>query len=350
MTDPTTSASAPTAPAVEAPAAPVVIEKTLADFRAEKAQPAAPVAQVTPPAEPTRSPLSAAPEPPEPADEPETPAITPAPEADGHRWKDPITGVRLDLRRRDHRRIKTLLEDGHRTAQENVELRSRLGQVPQPVAQPEPPRQPAAPPQMAGDPNDPRPTLDQFADDADPYAAHTEAVARWAARQEHRTLTAQRSAVERTQRTQAAIAGAQQRFDAQLPTVRQRYPDFDAAYSELHDSLARTPIQIRTPIIHRLLTTEQGHDVAYYLGNRPEQLQRLVTARTPQEQQFVMGEVLAEVKAALKAPAAAPPTPPAAPMAPVHGGGTPTTYNAASADLAAFRAKHGVRGGRRISA
>lgn len=335
------------------PAAPA--EKTLAQFREEKAalaegraiEPAEPVAPVV-------STLAAAPEPPEPADEPDVP-ITPNPadakapeQGANHRWKDPETGIVLDMRRRDHRRMKRALEERHAFAQ-------RLLQPPSPPSAP--PAAPAAPPPAraaapaAGDPADPEPQLDDFADQPDPYGAHTRALARWEARQEFRTQQAARADVDRTQQRNTAIAASQERFDTALPAVRERYPDFDAAYGELHETLARAPLPVRTPIIHRLLTTPQGHDLAYYLGNHPEDLARLVTARTPSEQLLALGDIEAQVKFALKsAGQPAPHNLPAPPMAPVNGGGTSTTYNPTTANLAQFRARHGVRGGRRVSA
>lgn len=350
MADPTVAAPAP-AIAAE-PSAPVV-EKTLAQFRAERAAPVAPVVEMPATAvEPEPAPANplAVVEPPEPPDEPETPEIDPAaikaPEqgAKDHRWKDPETGIVLDMRRRDHRRMQRALIERHQLAQQV--LQGRAPQVPQPPAAPEPPQ--AAPRALSVDPTDPEPQLEQFADQPDPYLAHARATARWEARQEFKQLTAQRADVERTHRVAAAIDTAQGRFDAALPSVRERYADFDAAYGDVIETLGRVPLARRTPIVHQLLTHPQGHDLAYFLGNHPQDLQRLVSARTPHEQAFVMGEIASQVKAKLAAPVA-PLKPAAPPMAPVNAGSSPTTYNPATADLAQFRAKHGVWGGRRIA-
>jgi hypothetical protein len=353
LADPTVVA---TAPAIAAePSAPVV-EKTLQQFRAELAQPVAPLPDPAPvvetpaPVAPV-SPLAAAPEPDEPPDQIDAapnPADVKAPEQGAnHRWKDPETGIVLDMRRKDHRRMKRALEERHAFAQQVLEARAPQ---PSPTA-PEPTRE-APRAQSAPDPTDPEPQLEQFADQPDPYAAHLRAVAKWEARQEFNARQSQHAQVERVQRTSAAIAAAQTRFDAELPSVRERYPDFDTAYEELHETLARVPLPVRAPIVHRLLTGEATHDLAYFLGNHPEAVQRLVTARSPHEQQFVMGELVAQVKAGLKTAAAPVPPPqlPAAPMTPVNGGGTPATYNPATASLPQFRAKNGVLGGRRVSA
>lgn len=344
MNDPTQTAPAP-ATAAE-PSAPV--ERTLAEFRAEKAAPV--VETPAPVAEPARSPLAVV-EPPEPPDEPETPVIDPSVAAGAvaelkHKWKSD-TGVTLDLRRRDHRKIK-------RDYEELAALRARVAA---PAYQP-PQAPPAAQPQArvaqpaAGEP---RPTLEQFADEPDPYLAHGEAVARWAAREEFRQAQSQRTAVERTQRTSTAIANAQQAFDAELPKARERYTDFDDAHDELYATLqsvrARGGQARIAPIVHRLLTSEVKHDLDYHLGSHPEDLMRLVNARSPHEQAIELGAIEAQVKLALKAAPPVPPlTPASAPMTPVGAGATPTTYNPETASLATFRAKHGVRGGRRVSA
>ena len=84
------------------------------------------------------------------------------PEKDGHRWKDPDSGMRLDLRRRPHRRMKALLEERHRIAEENRELKARL------EAPAKPEKTPQASPQPVADPNDPEPQLEAFADQPDP--------------------------------------------------------------------------------------------------------------------------------------------------------------------------------------
>jgi hypothetical protein len=355
---PTVAAPAPT-PVAE-PSAPVA-EKTLAQFRAERATPPAPVVEppaavVEPPPAPT-SPLAAAPEPPEPIEEPETPdpaAVKPPEQGANHRWKDPETGIVLDMRRRDHRKMKRLAEERHQYAQEILALRQQLQARPvAPAAQEvSPPQQPSA----SIDPRDPEPTIEQFpidnyANHPDPYASQLIALNRAVTQWEIRQANTQRADVERTQLVSAAIAAAQSSFDAELPSVRERFADFDAAYGELVDVLGRVPVAIRTPIVHRLLTAPQRHAIAYFLGNHPQELGRLIHARSTQEQQFVMGEIAAQVKAASAAPTPVPPQKLApAPMAPVNSGGTPTTYNPATATLAQFRARNGVIGGRRVSA
>lgn len=340
MSDPIVEAAAPASPAPAEPVATPAPEKTLAQFRAERAAPVEPEAPAPQAAPPAPAPQASA-EPPEPPDEPEiNPAGVKAPEQGGdHRWTDPETGIRLDLRRKDHKRMKRALEDRAALAQRILQAQQ------QPQAQRPAPQAVAPQP----DPNDPEPSLEQFADQPDPYAAFVKAQARWEARQEFRTQTAQRESVERTQRVKTAIESRQAAFDAALPEVRERYPDFDAAYTEVFETLARVPMGQRAPIVHRLLTDRQGHDLTHFLGNTPQAMEYVVSARTPSEQQYRLGQIAAHVRTLTRPRAAAPVNPPAAPMAPVNGGGTPTAYNPATANLAQFRKKHGVRGGRSVA-
>lgn len=346
----TPSAPAPSAPlAPVAPPAPPVAPNTLAEFRAQKAASLSGLAE--PPVEAPAAPVEpvALEEPPEPieGDEP-TVEVKPPEQAPNHRWKDPDTGVTLDLRRRDHRRIRRLLEE-----------RSDLAQrVQQPAYQPpqtqEPPqaRQPQ-PQAFQPDPNDPEPLLEQFAEQADPYGAHNAALARWHARQEFHQLQAEHSRVERERRTSAAITSAQQAFDAELPQVRTRYADFDAAHTEVLETLGRIPSPVRAPIVHRLLTSPVKHDLTHYLGSHPDDLAAVVQARSAYEQGLALGAIETRVRALVNqrargaAPLSTPAPPVPAPMAPVGGGASPGTVpDAKTMNLAQFRAnksKFGIR-------
>ena len=311
-----------------------------------------PPAQAAPSA-PTVHALNA--EPPEPADDgaDDEPAIDPAavkaPEqGKDHRWTDPETGIKLDLRRRDHRRMKRALEERYAFAQRAMQASQPAPREQEPPQAPRPQARQAAQP----DPNDPEPVLEQFANEADPYAAHTRALARWEARQEFKEQQASHSRVERERQTSERIVQAQQAYDAELPQVRERYPDFDDAHQDVLDTLSRVPQQARAGVVQRLLTSPIRHDLTHYLGSHPDDMQALVTARSASEQAFILGAIETRVRALVnqRSRVPAPVNPPAAPMEPVHGGGTPTTYNPATANLAQFRRKHGVRGGRAVSA
>lgn len=335
-------------PAAPVPSTPSPETLTLRDYRAQKKEPPVPVADPTPAAPPTVAttpepahPLSA---PPEPPDDPEPATVKPPEQGPDHRWRDPETGIRLDMRRRDHRQMKRALEDRAALAHRLAALEQRVTQQAPPAPESARPQVPPAP--AAHDPSDPEPTLEQFADQPDPYSAYTRAVARWEARQAHREFEAQRTRVESARQTAAQIDSAQSAWDAKLPDVKQRYPDFDAAYHELHDTLRRIGRGSR-PLVQYLLTAEHGHDVAYFLGNHPQEVEALFRAPSLDAHLRAIGALEARVVALAKRPAAppAPPmTPPPAPMTPVGASGTPTSFNPQTASLAQYRAlKKGLR-------
>jgi hypothetical protein len=284
----------------------------------------------------------------EPDEEPDTPPAQEQPQGPqpaAHRWKDPDTGVTLDLRRRDHRRIKRLLEE-----RSDLARRVSYGQ-PQPwpqgqpdgSLQPQPQARQAQPePTLQPDPNDPEPQLEQFADQPDPYASHNASLARWHARQEFRQLQASHTRVERVHQVKAQIDRAQQAYDAELPQIRQRYADFDDAHSEVLETLGRLPMPQRAPIVHRLLTSPLRHDLTHYLGSHPDDLAAVCSARSQYEQGLVIGAIETRVRALVnqrnKAPAQ-PITPAPAPIAPVGGNASPVTLpDASKMTLAQFRA------------
>jgi len=312
---------------------PSTAETSLEEYRASKApveaQPvvADPLTVVMPegdePAE--------APEEPEASETPETPPAPPqaaTPEVPDHRWKDPETGVKLDLRRRDHRKIKQALE-------ERAELRAQR-QVP-PRPEPTAPERPARPQlRPPVDPKDPEPQLDSFANETDPYAAYVAASARWNARQELRHQQAQRAIVERAQRQTADVQQWQSAFDAKRPAVKAQHPDFDAVEAAL---MAALPTDGRArPLVHRLLTAPNGHELTYYLGTHLDELQTLYEATTESDHHRAIGRVEARVEAQTSAPTPAPSSPPPTPMTPTGGSGTPTTYDIKTASLAQYRA------------
>lgn len=297
-----------------------------------------------------REPVAASPavatpaEPPELPEEPEpVPAEIKGPEAVSHRWKDPESGLTLDLRRRDHRKIKKLLEDRADLARQLADARGDLTRA---RSAPEPPL--SAPQVMMGqpDPHDPEPALEQFADQGDPYAAYIGAQARWHARQQIREFQTERAGVERAQQVEQRIDTAQRAWDAKVPEVKTRYPDFDAAYGELFDSLTREGQEKSRPLVTFLLTSPVGHDVAYFLGNHPEEVSRLFGVPSLDAHLRAIGALEARVQQSL----AAVPTPPLttrtpAPTIPVNTGspaGRRTAEQIAEAgDLAAWHTYRG---------
>jgi len=287
----------------------------------------------------------------EPVLEPAAPAAPVAPEIPAEHLVTDDDGERYDARTREGKRVKKLL--GITKAQEAriAELAALVGrtQAPPPAAPAPKPTQPAA---AVSDPNDPEPTLEQFADKADPYAAYVAALSRWNARLEHQTLEQKRAAADRASKQTADREAAQKRWDDKMPDVTQRYPDFPETWDAFYDSLApfAQPIVVNGEskpgrhryLINRLLQSEHGHDVAYFLGKHPAELEALFSVKGFDQHVLAIGRIEERVLAGLKKPETpkpSPVTPPPAPMAPVGAAATTsTTYDARTANLQQFRA------------
>ena len=252
---------------------------------------------------------------------------------------DPDTGEVLDRRTRAAKRIEVLLRERHL-------LRQQLaGQQPPS----EVPAQPSAPEAQAAPAEEAEPTLAQFSQEPDPYAAFMAANARWHARQEFQKQTDQRSTANRTAQVEARVQEAQSSWDGKLDEVRTRLPDFDKAYSHMYQALPNDGRQ--RPLVETLLTSPIGHDLAHYLGTNPKAVTDLYNQPTLKAHLRAIGKIEAQVEARLTnnsaTPASTPVATPSPPMNPVGGGATSTNYDSRSATLAQFRKRHGVRGGRR---
>jgi len=118
----------------------------------------------------------------------------------------------------------------------------RLGAAPAAAAA-APSSPPAAPPVRPTGPipaDDPEPTLEQFAAEADPYGAWSRAVARWETRQEHRRI-------EGGQRAHAMYQHRTTKLTQKLAAYEQTHPGFQKG---LHPSVVdikfTTPVELGT--------------------------------------------------------------------------------------------------------
>mgnify|MGYP003144422137 CR=1 FL=1 len=251
---------------------------------------------------------------------------------------DPDTGEVLDRRTRAAKRIEVLLRERHL-------LRQQLaGQQPPS----EVPAQTPAPEAQAAPAEEAEPTLEQFSQEADPYAAFMAANARWHARQEFQKQAAEQSTADRTAQVEARVQEAQSSWDGKLDEVRTRLPDFDKAYNHMYQALPTDGRQ--RPLVETLLTSPIGHDLAHYLGTNPKAVTDLYNQPTLKAHLRAIGKIEAQVEAQLSkgaTPVSTPVDTPPPPMNPVGAGATPTNYNSSTATLAQFRKHNGVRGGRR---
>ena len=304
------------APTPAPPAVPSPAPSSLADFRAQKGT----EAPETTPAVAVSAPIvhTAVEELPESRDESEEPQpqaveAKPPEQTPTHHWKDPELGIGLDLRRKDHKKIRRALDD-------YAALRAQMRQLQQSQSprQAEPQRESLSPVQARPDPRDPEPTLAQFADQPDPYASLFDAKLDWRLRQYEAT----RSRVEQGRQQTAQILTAQERYDAKLPEIAQRYPDFDAAQGEVLEYLSRRDPRQTRRFIARVLQSPIGHDLTHYLGTHPEALDQIFNVPTLDAHLVAIGELEASVKAELKGRAtpAPHPNPVSAPITPVGAG------------------------------
>lgn len=321
--------------AVETPVAPPPVETSapkseLQAFREKRA------AGVT---EPAAEPAVETPTEPPPVEAPEPPPTLAAEHVIEHE------GVKYDKRTRAGKEIVKLKGVLKASEARIYELQDQLRRA-QPAPKVETPKA-----EPTNDASDPEPTLEEFADQADPYLAYTRSLARWEARQEHKQQEEKRAAADRARQQEDATTKAQAEWDAKLPEIKQRYPDFDAAYDAVFESLAsvaQTGDKRHRYLVHRLLTSEHGHDLTYFLGTHPDEVSRLYQVRGFDEHVLAIGRLEERVIAGLAKPAAvAQPVIPPAPMTPVGGGATTTTYDPKTANLAQFRARKsqlGLRG------
>ena len=252
---------------------------------------------------------------------------------------DPDTGDVLDRRTRTARRIQALLRDRSERDKHIRLLEANATKTPArkgAKAHPNGRRTSQAQASAA-------PRLEDFQHHEDPYAAHQRASQDYhldrKLDQRLNERDDQRATVERTHRTQAAIESAQKRWDDGLDTARKQHPDFDAAYDALYSRLESASGDERTRFVTQaLMTSPAGHALAHHLGTHQDALAALYQTRSLDE----LNRAIGRLEARNSKPNPALP----APVEPVASGATATSYDAGTATLAQYRAKHGLRGGR----
>ena len=159
-----------------------------------------------------------------------------------------------------------------------------------------------------------KPTRDAYSDpDAYDQAmlSYAEQLAETKARREVERLRTEEA--EKARKT-AEEQSARQRLDAynaRVEKARQAHADFN--------EVAQSPdVQVSMPVVHAIMTHDQGPEIQYYLGKNPAEAQRLMgyTVETPSGPQPDVARQLLEVGlivAKLNAPPPAPPVTKAAP-------------------------------------
>lgn len=129
---------------------------------------------------------------------------------------------------------------------------------------------------------DPKPDINVWAGTADEY---TEALSRWAARQEHKELSAkERKSAEEADRDEQARATVQQ--------FQERVDDFVEEHDDYNDVVAtiKMSAEVGPGIQNAIFEDDHGPALAYYLGQHPE-LQKKLDDMTPARAVAYLGRI-----------------------------------------------------------
>jgi len=162
---------------------------------------------------------------------------------------------------------------------ENAELKGRLAGDPAAKPQDKPadtPTKPAA----EGKPQ---------AKDFDSYEDYVEKLADWKLDQREQAK-AEAAAKAKAETEANAISES---WDAKKEAARERYEDFD--------EVIMTDAKITPPIEHAILASENGADLAYYLGKNPAERER-INGLNPVAATLALGKILAKLEGAEATP------------------------------------------------
>jgi len=161
------------------------------------------------------------------------------------------------------------------------------------------------------DPKDPRPEIDKY-DDPDKCYIDLSA---WSARQEHARL--KKADEDRlTRETEAKSAReAAAAYNARADAFREKHPDFEEVTGKV--KFSESP-----EMVVGIVESEVGPEIAYYLGQHPEEAKRIMALPTASAIERAIGRL--EQKLSTPAQKESPaPAPPPAPPEKVGGSGTP---------------------------
>jgi hypothetical protein len=163
------------------------------------------------------------------------------------------------------RKIDKLTRDRYQLEGMNRELRDRLGRIEQQLA--------GKPAGTAKEPDDLRPVVDKFAS----YEDYMEAVSRWAARQEHKSLAEQSRKRDTEQERADRDKEIFDAFNRRKAVFVREHDDFDDVISSIV-----MPEAVAQAVQVAIMEEDNGPELAYYLGQHPDvckQLSELSPAR-----------------------------------------------------------------------
>jgi hypothetical protein len=154
-----------------------------------------------------------------------------------------------------------------------------------------------------------RPSRSSF-NDPDLYEAalvdYSDKKAAWSARREVRHAIAEQTRQYQERQQVEAHAQVQRAYSARVEKAVQKYPDY-------HDVAESPDVQISIPMASAILRSDNGPDVAYYLGSHPDEAKR-IHALHPELQLVEFGLIVAKLATPPK-PASTPTPKPIKPIA-----------------------------------
>ena len=132
--------------------------------------------------------------------------------------------------------------------------------------------------------DDPKPRRQDF-DDPDAYEAATVG---WAARDGARTAMREYQEAQRNAEAARLQEQTTARWTEAVEKVADKYPDF-------HEVVYRDDVQITIPMFNAIVSDEVGPDIAYYLGQNPNEAARIAKLGTPAAQGAAIGRLAAKL-------------------------------------------------------
>src|SRR5216684_6561052 len=147
---------------------------------------------------------------------------------------------------------------------------------------------------------EPRPTREQFIDPSDYDAA----LVTWAMGEADRKAEArfkEATAAERKATQEAAEKAANDRQQSdQMAADRARWEDRRTKAMAKHEdytTVAESDTVVSPAVIHGIFTSEDGPEIAYYLGHHPEEAARLTAIANPSVVMMELGKLAAKITA-----------------------------------------------------
>ena len=138
-----------------------------------------------------------------------------------------------------------------------------------------------------------KPTRDTYSD-PDAYdaamLAYAEALAESRAKREVEKMRAEEAEKARTAAEEVSARARLDAYNARVEKARQAHADFD--------EVAKSPdVQVSMPVVHAIMTHDQGPEIQYYLGEHPAEAARILamTVETPSGPQPDIARQLMEV-------------------------------------------------------